>query len=92
METIQTVVDVLKRESEANAASADLSGLEQRLHGLQAEAAGQALELSETRVKLAAEAARNEELRQQITCLGQCCRIRPAPRYFQLYCMHFKNI
>ena len=68
METLQTVMDVLRRESEA---AGELSVLEQRLHGLQNEAASQAVELAETKVKLGAEAARNDELQQQISCLGE---------------------
>ena len=62
------MMDVLRRESEA---AGELSGLEQRLHSLQAEAAGQGVELAEARVRLGAEAARNEELQQQISCLGE---------------------
>jgi hypothetical protein len=68
METLQTVVDVLKREADS---ASDLGSLEQRLHGLQTEAASQALELAEARLKLGAEAARNAELRQQISSLGE---------------------
>ena len=59
---------VLMRES---ASAGDLSGVEQRLHSLQTEAAGQGVELAEARVRLGAEAARNEELQQQISCLGE---------------------
>ncbi len=68
METLQTVVDVLKRESDA---AADLSSLEARMRSLQSETDQQALELDEARLKINTEAVRNEELRQQVSILGK---------------------
>jgi hypothetical protein len=68
METLQTVVDVLKRES---ADAADLSSLEARMGRLQAEAEEQAVQLQAARLTINTEAARNEELRQQISLLGK---------------------
>jgi hypothetical protein len=68
METLQTVVDVLKRESTD---AADLSSLEARMSRLQAEAEEQALQLQAARLSIHTEAARNHELRQQIILLGE---------------------
>jgi chromosome segregation ATPase len=68
METLQTVVDVLKRES---ADAADLSSLEARMSRLQAEAEEQAVQLQAARLTINTEAARNNELRQQIGSLGK---------------------
>jgi hypothetical protein len=68
METLQTVVDVLKSE---RADAADLSGLEARMSRLQAEAEEQAVQLQAARLTINTEATRNHELRQQISLLGK---------------------
>ncbi len=68
METLQTVVDVLKSES---ADAADLSSLEARMSRLQAEAEEQAVQLQAAKLTINTEAARNNELRQQISLLGK---------------------
>jgi len=67
MQTLQTVMDVLKKES---VGAADLSGLEARMTRLQAEADEQAVQLQAAKLSINTETARNEELRQQIISLG----------------------